>query len=386
MSSRPPLRILYVSHSFPLPDAPLSNIGGMQRVAVGLHAALQRHPDVELDEMVLRTSWKDTGMRTPGFLYHLLRTLPARIRAHRADVVLFSSMVTASVTLLLRDGIKEAGARTAVIPVGRDVTLPNPVYQFLVPRILRRVDLIFPISRATAATCTERGAHPYQVHVVPCGVDLPPRPEPGARAEGREQLLAELGEMGQGVRADQLLLLSVGRHQERKGFHWFVGEVMPRLSERAVYLLAGDGPMTDRIRQAAEGAGVADRVRMLGRVSEERLARLYQGADLFIMPNIPVPGDIEGFGVVMLEAGAVGLPVIAADLEGIADVIQTGENGVLVPSRDAAAFVDAIERLGESYQTLESWSFQAAHYVHSRFGWDAVADEYVSLLWATASE
>ncbi len=47
---------------------------------------------------------------------------------------------------------------------------------------------------------------------------------------------------------------------------------------------------------------------MLGRVSEEALGSLYRGADLFVMPNVPVPGDIEGFGVVMLEAGLCGLP------------------------------------------------------------------------------
>ena len=71
--------------------------------------------------------------------------------------------------------------------------------------------------------------------------------------------------------------------------------------------------MTPAVRDAVGRHGLAERVRILGRVGEELLATLYSGADLFVMPNIPVPGDMEGFGVVMLEAGLNGLPVLAAD-------------------------------------------------------------------------
>src|SRR5690606_1075671 len=115
---------------------------------------------------------------------------------------------------------------------------------------------------------------------------------------------------------DALLLCSVGRHQERKGFHWFVEEVVPRLGEGTVYLLGGEGPMTPRIRETVARLGLGDRVRVLGQVSEAMLLSLFRGSDLFVMPNIHVPGDLEGFGVVMLEAGICGLPIVAADLEG----------------------------------------------------------------------
>lgn len=373
------MRILYVSHSFPAPGRPLSNVGGMQRVAVGLHRALQSHADVALDEIVLETSWRWTGVRTPAFLLKLLLELPRRAREHRADVVLFSSMVTASVATVLGERLRRAGIRTGVIPVGRDVTLPNPVYQRLVPRILGAVDFVFPISRATAGTCLVRGAASDRVHVVPCGIELPPPPTRADRAAARQLLLERLRGAGHSLPDDALLLLSVGRHQERKGFHWFVQNVAPRLPPRTIYLLAGSGPMTPEIERRVVAGGVQDRVILLGQVDEEMLATLYAGSDLFIMPNIPVQGDIEGFGVVMLEAGASGLPVVAADLEGIQDVIADGGNGRLVRSGDGTAFAEAIE--GYQDPDLRSAaSERAARYVHETFGWSAVADQYLSIL------
>jgi phosphatidyl-myo-inositol dimannoside synthase len=108
--------------------------------------------------------------------------------------------------------------------------------------------------------------------------------------------------------------------------------------------------------------------------------RLFRGADLFVMPNIPVPGDIEGFGVVMLEAGASGLPVIAANLEGIRDVVTPRENGELVSSGDAPSFADTILRLHADRSALAEFSHRAECYTRAHFGWDAVAERHVQVL------
>lgn len=373
-------RILFVSHSFPLPGRPLSNVGGMQRLAVETRQALAAHPEAHLSPLVLETSWRQTTLRMVPFMARLLGEIPRRVREERIDVVLFSSMVTASLALPLRRRIAEAGARTAAVPVGRDVTLPNPVYQRFVPRVLRALDLLLPISRATAGECLARGADPARVHIVPCGIDLSRFPRVEDRGAARAALLGALREAGSPVPADALLLCSVGRHQERKGFHWFVERVMPRLPPDVVFLLGGDGPMTERIRGTVERLGLGERVRVLGRVSEEMLAALYRGADLFVMPNVPVPGDMEGFGVVMLEAGACGLPTLAADLEGIRDVVCEGENGHLLPPGDAEAFARAVLRYRGEAGRLARASRAAREHTVGRFAWPAVADRYLSVL------
>jgi phosphatidyl-myo-inositol dimannoside synthase len=375
------MRLLYVSHSFPVPDQPLSNVGGMQRVAVDLFRALEADPDVEVRPVVLETSWRWTGARTPPFLVSLLRRIPKLVANEPIDAVLFSSMVTAGVVPLLRERLRMAGVLTAAIPVGRDVTLPNPIYQRLVPRVLRSLDLVLPISRATAAECVARGADPERVHVIPCGTEMLAAGGERDRPRARSTVLEMLRSRGIDPPSDPLLLLSVGRHQERKGFHWFVEEVMTAAPPNAVYVLAGSGPMTERIQATIKEKSLTTRVALLGQVDQATLETLYAGADLFIMPNVPVAGDIEGFGVVMVEAGAAGLPVIAADLEGIRDVVAAGENGVLVPTRDVAGFVAGIRGF-EDRAKLEDASNRAQRYCRSRFTWSSIARRHVEVIGA----
>ena len=374
------MRILYVSHSFALPGDPLSNVGGMQRLAQGLHAALAEHPAVELHSLLLETSWKATPYRMPGYMAGLLAQIPAMVRREKIDVVLHSSMVTAAVTPALRRAIRRAGAITAAVPVGRDVTLPTVGYQWFVRKVLASLDAVFPISRATAQECLDRGLPPARMHVVPCGADGTLFNAPRDRRAARLELLRAIGESPATIPDDALILVSVGRHQERKGFQWFTDTVMPRLPKDVIYLVTGEGPMTPRIQQAIERHGLHRSVRMLGKVPEEMLGRLYRGADLFVMPNVAVKGDMEGFGVVMLEAGMCGMPVVAADLEGISDVIREGENGHLVRSQDAAAFEQLILRYRAGRELRAEASRRTAAYTSGHFSWPAIADTYVRLL------
>jgi len=373
------LRVLYVSHSFPRRGDPLSNVGGMQRVATGLHAALAARADVHLSSLVLETSWEATPYRMPGYMAGLLRSIPRLVRDERIDVVLFSSMVTASTAVAVGGAVARSGALLAAIPVGRDVTLPTAPFQWLVPRIFRALDLVFPISRATGEECLVRGLDPARMHVVPCGVDTESFAPPVDRAAARRELLAAIGESAGTIRDDALILVSVGRHQERKGFQWFADEVMPRLPANVLYLVTGEGPMTPAIQAAIDRHGLGGRARLLGKVPEPMLRTLYRGGDLFIMPNVHVPGDIEGFGVVMLEAGLCGMPVLAADLEGISDVIREGENGHLLPSRDAAAFAGAILRYRGDRAALAATSRAAAQYTARAFSWTGVAERFVEV-------
>jgi phosphatidylinositol alpha-1,6-mannosyltransferase len=368
------MRLLFVAHTLPLPGQSLSNVGGMQRVSVEQLAALRRLPDADVSALLLESSSRWTGVRTVPFLLRLLREIPRRVSRDGIEAVLFSSMVTASTAVPLRRTLDGFGVAAGAIPLGLDVTLPNPAYQRFVPRIFRALDVLFPISRATAEECIARGAAPERVQVLPCGAEPSRFPAVEDRALTRRALLDELERAGEPpLPPGALLLFSVGRHQERKGFHWFVEEVMPRLPADVVYLLAGSGPMTPAIRDAVHRHGLEDRVRILGRVDEELLATLFRGADIFVMPNVPVPGDMEGFGVVMLEAGLSGLPILAADLEGIRDVVHPGENGELLPTRDAGAWVDAIMRARSQDGSRAAIAARARHFTLTHFSWDSIA-------------
>lgn len=373
------MRILFVSHSFPPPGRPLANVGGMQRVATELYAALRALPDVQTEGLLLHTSWRMTHARVPFFQARVLRRLRAEARRPTVDAVLFSSMVTGVTAFRAAPALRRAGLPTAAIVHGLDVTTPFGPYQRFVPRVFAALDAVLPVSRATGEACVARGLDPARLTVVPNGIDTGRLSAPSDRLTERRALARAVGaDLPEGA----LLLASAGRHVRRKGFAWFAANVMPRLSPDVHWWLAGEGPETEAVREAARAHGLEARVRVLGRVSEADLARLYRGADVFAMPNRPVAGDMEGFGVVMLEAGLAGLPTVGAALEGVLDVIVEGENGHLVPSGDPAAFADVIMRYARDRAALAALSSRTSAYVRATFAWEAVARRYVDVLGA----
>jgi len=374
------MHILFVSHSLPPAGRPLSNIGGMQRVASKLHDELAAHDEVELSAALMRSSWRWIHARTPFFLARAGWKIRQTVKQHDVDVVLFSSMVTAALAVPLRPLFDRHGVTAAAIVHGLDVTTPFPPYQWFVPKVFDALDAVLPVSQATGGACQERGLPADKMHVVPNGIDLDRLPPLADRTTMRRELTRALGRDAHPLPDDALLLCSVGRQVERKGFAWFVEHVMPHLPDSIHYWMAGDGPRAETIQAAIDRHELGHRVRRLGQVTEQNLIRLYRGADLFVMPNIPVEGDMEGFGIVMLEAGRSGCPVIASRLEGIRDVIQEGVNGHLVPPQQPPAFVDAILRYVGASAQLEAASARAAQHVTDTYGWPSVANQYVQTL------
>lgn len=377
------MRLLFVCHSFPPANEPLANVGGMQRAAIELHDALQAHPRVALHPLILRSAWEERHTRVPRFLVESLGRIARLVARGEVDAVLFSSLVTATLAIPLRRRLARGGVASAAIAYGLDVTTPVRPWQWAVRRTFGALDAVLPISTATARACTARGLPPTRQVVVPLGVDLGRCTPPTDRSAARAELLGAFPGGAGGAHAlpnDALLLCSVGRQVRRKGFHWFLTQVMPRLPAGVHYWLAGEGPEGPRLCDAVERLGLAGRVRLLGSVTDAELMRLYRGADLFVMPNVPVSGDMEGFGLVLLEAGACGLPSIASRLEGITDVITEGANGELVESGDAAAFARAIERYYRDRGALAAAGTRAARHTARTFGWAGAADRYVSAL------
>ncbi|QXD13710.1 glycosyltransferase family 4 protein [Rhodocaloribacter litoris] len=374
------LRLLYVSHSFPPAGRPLANLGGMQRVATELFEALRRRPDLKLSAHLLQSSWTMHWLRGPAYMIRGHRHIRRLIQQRAIDAILFSSIVTPALMWLPKKLLRESGIITAAIVHGRDVTTPIAPYQHAVRRAFDVLDAVLPVSRASAGVCRERGVPDEKLHVIPNGINLKRFRPLADRETMRRELVRTFGPLHVPP-DDGLLLCSVGRQVPRKGFAWFVEHVMPLLPEDVHYWLAGDGPEADNIRAAVARRGLEHRVRLLGRVSEKELETLYRGADLFIMPNVPMPNDLEGFGVVMLEAAlGGGLPTIAARLEGIRDVISEGVNGHLIESGDAWGFSEAVMAYYHNRPALEAASHRAAAFTAENFCWSAIAERHVTTL------
>jgi phosphatidylinositol alpha-1,6-mannosyltransferase len=378
------VRLLFVSHSLPPRDRPLDNLGGMQRVSQKLHESLDAKAAgadaLDYDAILLRSAWRTLHAKVPFFLAAAGWKIGRAARNDAVDVVLFSSMVTASLAVPLRGLLRRHGVKTAAVVHGLDVTTPFPPYQWFVPKVFDALDAVLPVSRATREACRERGAAPDTLRVVPNGIDVNRFRAPQDRAAARQALGESVGAPAPPAPPDGLLLCSVGRQVERKGTAWFVDAVMPRLPDDVHYWIAGDGPQSPAIRDAIDRLDLPSRVRYLGRIPNDTLADLYRGADLFVMPNVPVEDDMEGFGIVLLEAGQCGTPAIAARLGGIQDVITEGVNGHLVAPEDPEAFAKAIESYRGRPQALDAAARRARRHTEATFGWSAVADTYRSVL------
>ncbi len=368
------MRLNFVTHSLPPDSRPASNVGGMQRVAMELDKEFSKVATLDYSRIAMRSSWALTHVRILPFLANTYRKLRSAILNDKVDVVLFSSMVTATLVLPLSRYLAQSSVKTAAIVHGLDVTTPVSAYQSIVRKVFARVDAVLPVSSATGEVCVERGLPPERVWVVPNGIDVTRFNAPADRRQAKRTLTSG------GIGPEELLLLSVGRLVERKGFEWFVSKVMPLLPENVHYWIAGEGPEQNNIEQAIADNNLSDRVKMIGLITDVELANLYAGSDLFIMPNRPVANDMEGFGIVILEAGLSGTPAIAARLEGIKDVIAEEKSGHYVESGDAQAFAQLILKYSNDPVALDDLSKEAARYTKETFSWTSVSKKYLSTL------
>jgi glycosyltransferase involved in cell wall biosynthesis len=223
--------------------------------------------------------------------------------------------------------------------MGKDVVWDNKIYRAIVHPPLRRASRVLAISHATRDSTIGFGVRSERVHVVRLGVEIPPI-TPNDAVQARDSLRNRLAIPGQAV-----VLLAFGRLVRRKGVAWFVSEVLPQLNPQTILLIAGDGEDRPAVEEAIAASGAADRVRMLGQVSDHERDELMAGADLMVQPNIHVHGDMEGFGLVTVEAAMRFTPVVAADLEGLRDAVIDSGTGFLLPSGVAETWVQRLNEL-----------------------------------------
>lgn len=349
----------------------------MQRVSQQLIRELKRSDSVEVFTETMNVS--GTGMialKTTSFLLKQLFNLPKKVRETQADVVVFSSMVTASLAYFVRNRIS---VPMITINHGRDVTLPVKIYQWFVPKVFARLDGVTSVSRATREECIKRGMDPEKGVALPNGFDFEKLSSFPDKEKSRDRLQKNF----RIPLENNFMLLTVGRKVKRKGHEWFIREVMPKLDKEVVYVTVGDGPEFESIKAATEQSPLGDRIFLLGRQPDEVLKQAYAASDLFVMPNIPVEGDMEGFGIVLLEANMARTPAVAADLEGIKDVIAQGENGYRVPTLDADQFAEKVHEMLSN--KLEHFSDQTRSYVQEQFSWRHVAKQYVDFFQSVIS-
>jgi glycosyltransferase involved in cell wall biosynthesis len=171
-----------------------------------------------------------------------------------------------------------------------------------------------------------------RVEVIPLGIDLEHYRAPDAV---REALVERVRAIAPGPH-----ILFVGRFVYYKGIDVLI-DAMTRCP--GTLLLVGDGPLEGELRTQVATLGLQDRVRFIGRVSDEDLPAYYHASDVFVLPSVAVT---EAYGLVQIEAMAAGVPVVSTNLPtGVPWVNQDGVTGLVVPPRDAGALAAALGRL-----------------------------------------
>jgi phosphatidyl-myo-inositol alpha-mannosyltransferase len=254
-------------------------------------------------------------------------------------------------------------ARSATVGTIHGYRDTSPLYRFgrsFLDRLMRRLD-----GRTAVSSDALRWASQYfpgDYRIISDGVDV---------QRFRDPMLLPLEDFSDG----KLNVLFVGRLEPRKGLEYLLA-ALPLINARIpnVRLIVA-GAYTTVERRLWESRGRASgHVVFVGPVSADRLPRLYRSANVFCAPST----GFEALGIVLLEAMASGVPIVATDIDGYRTVVSHGAEGFLVPPRDSAALADAIGDLLTNPARRRAMAIKGADTI-GRYDWALLARRYVDL-------
>ena len=357
--------------------------GGIQSY---LHALASRLPAHEL--IVYAPAWDSHSrfdgdqpfevVRHPGTLMLPTPAVARRareiIRAERCGSVWFGA---AAPLALLAPGLRDAGAARIVASThGHEVGWSMlPVTRQALRRIGTTTDVVTYVSRYTRSRFASAFGPMAALEHLPSGVDTDRfQPDTLARKEIRDRY-------GLG---DRPVVVCVSRLWPRKGQDMLI-RALPRIRQQApdaALLLVGGGPYEGRLRQLAEQLEVAEHVVLTGRVPWDELPAHFVAGDVFAMPcRTHGRGlDVEGLGIVYLEASASGLPVVAGNSGGAPEAVLPGVTGHVVDGRVLDELVESVSALLADPERAAAMGEAGRRWVSDNWQWDGIARRLETLL------
>ncbi len=368
-------RILWVTND--LPPRP----GGIQQFVVNL---LRRvHPETTVvvgpaaGPMAVRADEDERHhtVRTPGAVLPTASTARLVVdvaRSHHSDVVVLGA--TWPLGELAGTLRRQLDVPVVGLTHGLEAGMAGAGLGHLIARATRDLAAVTTISRFTA----ERLAGHLQAGIVrhlPPGVDVD-RFHPGVDGAGFRRRW--------GLPEDATVVACVSRLVARKGQDRLV-EVWPQLQRRhadAWLLLVGDGPLERRLTQRVQRAGPGQRIVLTGEIPWEQLPEAHAAADLFAMPCRTRWGglDVEGLGIVYLEAQACGVPVVVGRSGGAPETVSDPRAGEVVDGRDTGALSAALHGWLSAPARRAAARDPARRSAVERYAWDTIAGDLSRLI------
>ena len=347
-------RILFITRNYP------PKVGGLETYSYNLIKEFESREDtckITLSRPIKHLLW---------FLPYSFFKALYLIRKYSVQSVHLCDGLLAPLGILLKH---LTDVKVTITIHGLDITHKNQFYQRLIPWCIARLDSVVCVSHSTRDECVCRIIPCPNCTVIPNGI----RPDQLYLQQSKNELRRKLENLIGLSLDNKKVLFTIGHLVKRKGVAWFVENVMPRLEGSYLYVVAGEGPERRTIQEIVDRYNLQDCVLLLGEVSDEDRKFIYNASDIFIMPNITVPGDVEGFGIVALEAGSCGLPVVASNIQGLRDAVINGKTGYLVEEGDVDEFVGRITDMNLDKDQLRE-------IVNSTFNWAKIYKRYRNIL------
>jgi phosphatidylinositol alpha-1,6-mannosyltransferase len=247
------------------------------------------------------------------------------------------------------------------------IGLTSRKLRWLLPRIYNGAAAIIANARHTKALLEEIGVQPGKIHVIHPGVDAYAlRSE-----EAAVQAVRQRHNLGQAP-----ILLTVGRLQRRKGQDMVIRALVSIAQKipAVKYVLVGTGEEQPHLQKLTEDFGLQEKVVFAGQVSDSELGAYYAACDVFIMANRQIGPDIEGFGMVFLEAGAAGKPVIGGNSGGTEEAILEGITGLRVDGTCEEEIAAAVIALLSDPVKARAMGMHGRRRVEAEFSWESVVE------------
>jgi glycosyltransferase involved in cell wall biosynthesis len=303
--------------------------------------------------------------RHPAALARDVRRVAALVRTARPDVVHVFSAASAAVVQLSRPLWGGAGPPVVASVMGLHAAPGEADLAVRVRVLLTALGSARFVVMAPAIDAVVRSVHVRAskvVHQSVVGVELPEGDVPGDRHRLRREL---------GIPCDAAVVTTIGRLEPRKSHHLFLqaaADVLRRTDRDVRFLVAGDGAEESRLRSEIERLGVQGQVRLLGHRSD--VYPLLRASDVCVRPGV-----VEGFiGITVLEAQALGVPVISFDTQDVRLAVQHEQTGLLVPGGDVSAMADAVLRLLGDATLAAALGAAGRDHVRRTYGMPAVVD------------
>jgi phosphatidylinositol alpha-1,6-mannosyltransferase len=173
---------------------------------------------------------------------------------------------------------------------------------------------------------------------------------------------------------DKIVVLTVGRLQARKGQDMMIKAIPEILKAKPnfLYAIVGDGEEFDALVKLSTELEVERHVQFLRGITDEQMIECYQQCDLFILPNRTIDNDIEGFGMVLVEAQSCGKPVIAGDSGGTKETMLLGESGVIIDATQPSNIASTVVGMLSDEQKLKDMGSKGREHVLKSLDWKAL--------------